>query len=240
MMQNRIVPAGLPDERRDGGGTRRAGEGDGAVLNREGRNRIRVLGITGGVGAGKSTVLAYLEQKYHAHLIVCDEAAKQLQQPLGACYGPMLELFGPGVLRPDGQFDRGKVAALIFAQKELRERLNQIVHPAVKQYVREEIRRLAKKESPPLIVIEAALLLEEHYEQICDEIWYVYAPETVRRRRLQESRGYSEEKIVQVMRSQLSEEAFRKRCQFVVDNGGDLVENTYEQIDEGLRKHGFL
>lgn len=203
-------------------------------------NRARVLGITGGVGAGKSTVLAYLEQKYHAHVIVCDEAAKRFQQPGGGCYDPMVKLLGAEVLLPDGQFDRGKVAALIFAQKELRERLNGIVHPAVKQYVQDEIRRLEGEEKAPFVVIEAALLLEEHYERICDEIWYIYAPEETRRKRLRESRGYSEEKISQMMASQLPEAVFRERCQFVVDNGGDLVENTYEQIDEGLRKHGLL
>ena len=90
------------------------------------------------------------------------------------------------------------------------------------------------------MVIEAALLLEEHYDQICDEIWYVYTQESVRRQRLQESRGYSDEKITQMMKTQLPDAYFREHCQFVVDNSSDNVENTYEQIDEGLRKHGIL
>lgn len=199
-----------------------------------------VLGITGGVGAGKSTILEYLKDKYHARIIQCDEAAKLLQQPQAACYQPMIELFGREVLRPDGQFDRKKIAELVFGNDDLRKRLNQIVHPAVKQYVQEEIRRLRLEKEEKLVVIEAALLLEEHYDQICDEIWYVYTQESVRRQRLQESRGYSDEKITQMMKTQLPDAYFREHCQFVVDNSSDNVENTYEQIDEGLRKHGIL
>lgn len=202
--------------------------------------KMQVLGITGGVGAGKSTILEYLEKKYHAQVIQCDEAARLLQQPGAVCYGPMLELFGWEVLQPDGQFDRKKIASRIFGEEALRRKLNQIVHPAVKQYVQEEIGRIRKEGSASLAVIEAALLLEEHYERICDEIWYVYTEAQVRRRRLKESRGYSDEKISRMMQSQLPDRYFREHCQFVVDNSSENVENTYEQIDEGLRKHGIL
>lgn len=202
--------------------------------------KMWVLGITGGVGAGKSTILDYLEKKYHARVIRCDEAAKLLQQPGAVCYGPMLELFGRETLQPDGQFDRKKIASLIFGDDALRRKLNQIVHPAVKQYVQEEIKRTRQENAAPLLVIEAALLLEEHYERICDEIWYVYTKEQVRRQRLRDSRGYSDEKISDMMQAQLPDAYFRKHCQFVVDNSSGNVENTYEQIDEGLRKHGIL
>ena len=201
---------------------------------------MNVLGITGGVGAGKSTILEYLKDKYHARIIQCDEAAKLLQQPQAACYQPMIELFGREVLRPDGQFDRKKIAELVFGNDDLRKRLNQIVHPAVKQYVQEEIRRLRLEKEEKLVVIEAALLLEEHYDQICDEIWYIHADDAVRIRRLMESRGYSEEKCRSIMANQKKESDFRAACQLVIDNSSDIVQNTYEQMDKGLREHGFL
>ncbi len=205
-----------------------------------GENKMRVLGITGGVGAGKSTVLDYLKQRYGARVLQCDEAAKILQEPGGSCYRPMTELLGEDVLGRDGRFDRGKIAAMVFAQEEVLKRLNAIVHPAVKEYVVKEIHKERERRKHFLFVVEAALLLEDGYGHICDEIWYIHADERVRRQRLRESRGYSDKKITQIMSTQHTEEYFRQYCQFTVDNSGDNVENTYEQIDEGLKKHGFL
>jgi len=89
-------------------------------------------------------------------------------------------------------------------------------------------------------VLEAALLIEDHYESICDEFWYVYADEDVRRQRLMQYRGYTAEKVKQVMKNQLRENVFRQHCQFVIDNSSNIVENTYEQIDRGLIEHEFL
>lgn len=216
--------------------------------------KIRVLGITGGVGAGKSTVLAYLERAYGARVILCDEVAKLLQEPGQICYQEMLELFGRDVLQTDGRFNRQKLAEKVFADPVLLEKLNQIVHPAVKQYVKSEIQTAVEGASasqnlpksdgrggqPSLLVIEAALLLEDHYEELCDEIWYIDTRAEVRKERLKLSRGYSQERIAQMMANQKSDDFFRKHCQFTVDNSSDSVENTYEQIDKGLKEHGFL
>ncbi len=204
------------------------------------RQRMKVLGITGGVGAGKSTVLEYLEERYSARVIQCDEAAKQLQEPGGLCYEPMVRLFGPQVLLADGSFDRKKIADLVFSDRELREKLNGIVHPGVKRYVTKEMEKARSSGQVSLLVIEAALLLEERYDLLCDEIWYIHTREEARRRRLKASRGYSDEKINRIMAAQKPDEYFREHCQFVVDNSSDNVENTYEQIDKGLREHGIL
>ena len=202
--------------------------------------KIKVLGITGGVGAGKSTVLDYLKRRYGARVLQCDEAAKILQEPGGSCYRPVAELFGEDVLGRDGRFDRGKIAAIVFTQEEILEKLNAIVHPAVKKYVEEEIQKERDLGERSLFVVEAALLLDAGYDSFCDEVWYIHAPEEVRRLRLKTSRGYSEEKITRMMSAQRTEGYFRKYCQFAVDNSSDNVENTYEQIDEGLKTHGFL
>ena len=202
--------------------------------------KMKVLGITGGVGAGKSTVLDYLKRSYGARVLQCDETARTLQEPGGSCYRPMVELLGEEVLQQDGRFDRGKIAAIVFTQEEFLEKLNAIVHPAVKNYVEEEIQKERDLGERSLFVVEAALLLEAGYGSLCDEIWYIHAPEEVRRQRLKTSRGYSEKKITQMMSAQGTEGYFRKYCQFAVDNSSDNVENTYEQIDEGLKTHGFL
>lgn len=195
---------------------------------------MKVLGITGGVGAGKSTILAYLEQKHGARIIQADQVAFQLQQPGGVCFGEMVALFGKEILDADGRIDRGMLASVVFADSELLEKLNGIVHPAVKKRIVTEIEKERRRGKLSLFVIEAALLLEDHYDLVCDEIWYIHTAPEVRRKRLMESRGYSEEKVHRIMENQLGEQAYREKCQVVIDNSCDQVECAYEQIDREL------
>lgn len=201
---------------------------------------MKVLGITGGVGAGKSTVLTYLFEKYQARVIQADQAAHFLEQPGQKCFERIVELFGRDILDEKGIIDRKKLGEMVFRNSESLKRLNGVVHPAVKAYIIEEIRREREAGRAPFLVIEAALLLEDHYDEICDEIWYVHTDRNVRIRRLMESRGYSEEKSEEIMRNQLPDELFFEQCQFVVDNSSDFIENTYEQIDRGLVEHEFM
>lgn len=200
---------------------------------------MKILGITGGVGAGKSTVLQYLNKKYHVRVIELDKAAHLLQKPGQSCYAPLIEAFGNGILDAEGRIDRQKLYAETFAKQSGIETLNHIIHPRVKEYVRQEIAG-EEKRGKPFLVLEAALLLEDHYDMICDEIWYVFVCEKVRRQRLITSRGYSEEKIIQILGNQKTDAQFRAACQFVIDNSSDIMENTYEQIDKGLKEHGFV
>ncbi len=201
---------------------------------------IKVLGITGSVGSGKSTVLAYLQEKYHAPVLQLDEQAHRLMEPGGICCAPIAEAFGNGVLCRDGGVDRSALYAQTFGNRERVLALNAIVHPKVKEAVRNWVGRHRQEGCAPFLVLEAALLLEDHYEQICDEIWYIHVEDSVRVRRLADSRGYTEEKTRRILQNQKSEQEFRAACGFVVDNSSDDMENTYEQIDKGLREHGFV
>lgn len=205
-----------------------------------GEREMKVLGITGGVGAGKSTVLGYLADHYGARVIEADRVAHLLQQPGGDCYDAIVNCFGRGILFPDGRINREILGKIVYADQKQLKVLNRIVHPAVKTYIIEIIAQERKKGAVPFVTIEAALLLEDGYDQICDEIWYIYADEAARTKRLQSSRGYSPEKIRSVMANQRDEEGYRSGCKLVIDNSSDFVENTYEQIDKGLREHGFL
>ncbi len=200
---------------------------------------MKILGITGGVGAGKSTVLQYMNEKYQVRVIELDKAAHLLMEPGQSCYAPLTETFGMGILNAEGRIDRQRLYAETFAKQSGIETLNRIVHPRVKAYVRQEIAK-EEKSGRPFLVLEAALLLEDHYDKICDEIWYVFVHEEARRCRLVASRGYSEEKIAQILKNQKTDEQFRASCQFVIDNSSNIMENTYEQIDKGLKEHGFV
>lgn len=201
---------------------------------------MKVLGITGGVGAGKSTVLAYLEKQYGVRVIQADLAAHQLQMPGTACYKRIAAEFGTEIFRMDGSINREILGKIVYSDKTRLTALNNIVHPEVKAYIIREIEKERQKNQIPFLVVEAALLLEDGYDKICDEIWYIDTKREVREHRLQILRGYSMEKIRSIMANQKTEEDYRCSCNFVVDNSSDFVENTYEQIDKGLREHGFL
>lgn len=201
---------------------------------------MKVLGITGGVGAGKSTILSYLSKKYSAKVILADEVGKQLQQPGEEGFLRIVEVFGSTVVLPDGSLDRAALAETVFTDKEKLEQLNAIIHPAVKKRITQQLACERQKKKTPFCVIEAALLLEDGYDQICDEIWYIYTDPMIRMKRLAKSRGYSEKKTRQIMSNQPDDAIYRKKCKFVIDNSSDIVENMYEQIDKGLREHGFL
>ena len=195
---------------------------------------MNVIGITGGIGSGKSRVLQFMEQNCGAFVCQADFVASQLQKPGKVCYDEIVRCFGEDVLCPDLQLDRKKLAQIVFADKDKLVRLNQIVHPQVKQ----EIRALIEQEKSggrKLFVIEAALLLEDHYDEICDELWYIYTEEAIRIQRLKKQRGYSDEQIRAVFQNQSKEEVFRKYCSQVIDNSG-AFENTSRQVLAALEK----
>ncbi len=187
------------------------------------------IGITGGVGSGKSTVLAILRDQYGAEIIEADAVARALMEPGGASYQAVVSRFGTGILQPDGRIDRNALAALVFAEPALREELNQMTHPLVKQEV--EVRM--NRSQAPLVVYEAALPEEAKMRELCQEIWYIHVPEEIREERLMASRGYSREKCRQIMAAQLSEEAFRKLSDRIIENGG-TVEETAAQLKKIL------
>ena len=199
---------------------------------------MQVIGITGGVGAGKSAILEYLEKNYKAKNLIADEIAHDLMEPGTECYEKLLRILPAEVYQEDHEhIDRKALAKELFASGELREKVNGIVHPAVKDFIRGEIAEQRKMESLDYLIIEAALLIEDHYDEICDELWYIYTTEENRKARLMETRGYSEEKVEQIFKSQLSEEVYRQKCQVVIDNNGTKEESFY-QIAQVMKDKG--
>ena len=195
---------------------------------------MKVIGITGGVGSGKSQVLSYMKERFGAVVCQADHIAWELQEPEKKCYTQIVEHFGSEILYKDGRIDRKKLGQIVFSNQEELLVLNGIMHPAVKEEILNRIcdaREIGNK----YFLIEAALLLEDGYKQICDEMWYIYTDEITRRFRLKESRAYSDEKIDAIIASQLSEEIFRKECQIVIDNSGDFEDTCY-QIEKYMKQ----
>ncbi len=182
-------------------------------------NKKWILGLTGGVGCGKSTVLDWIEKEYDALVIQADVVAHELMTPGQVNYQNIVGAFGDGILAPDGQIDRSKLGALTFSDEADRLLLNSLTHPAVKDEIRSRISSSGRN----FIVVEAALLLDDHYEEICDEIWYIWADTETRIMRLHCSRGYTREKSLSIMQGQLSDAEMRERCDAVIDNSRDFT-----------------
>ena len=197
---------------------------------------MKIIGITGGVGCGKSEVIRYIMKKYNCFAIFADDVAKQLQQKGNLCYDRIVELLGVDILAEDGEIDKGKMAAKIFADESLLGRVNAIIHPAVYDFILDKIAEHKKKNEIDFFIIEAALLIECGYGKIVDEMWYVYTTDEIRRERLRKSRRYSDEKITQIFSQQLSYEEFKNASSFVVDNNG-AMELAQQQIDDKLEEY---
>ncbi len=196
---------------------------------------MKVIGVTGGVGAGKSEILNFIADNWNATVVEADEVGYLVMKPGKSCFAPIVELFGPGILQEDGTLDRTKIAEMVFEDKELLDKLNAIVHPAVKKYIRKAIER-EKENETDFFIVEAALLIEDKYDEICDELWYIYADEETRTERLMKNRGYSEEKVKSIFANQLSEDEFSDHCDFEIDNSGDF-EDTKEQIMQRMQMY---
>lgn len=197
------------------------------------QNRLLFIGITGGIGAGKSEILSYIRKHYKCEIYLADEVAHEVKRPGTECYRALVDLLGKEIINPDGQIDKARMAEKIFADASLLEKVNQLIHPAVKVYLLEHLEKARAAGEVELFFVEAALLIECGYGELVDEMWYIYADEQVRRERLKKARGYSEEKIENIMAKQLPEQKFRENCDFVIDNSGELAD-SYRQIDRKL------
>ncbi len=189
---------------------------------------MKVYGVTGGAGTGKSEVMKLLKERFGGFVILTDDVARDLQQPGGISYEKMVERFGSGILDASGLIDRKKVAEIVFNDEHALLELNEMTHP----YVRREVERMlsdAEKEGYPFAAVESAILLDAGYEDLCDEFWYIHTDPEIRRARMKASRGYSDEKVDAVMSNQPDEKKFYDRCGFVIENNTSL-DDVFKQL----------
>lgn len=200
---------------------------------------MKIIGVTGGVGSGKTELLHYIEKNYRCRILLADEASHEVMQKGGRIYEPLVALLGSSVLDSSGEINRKEMAARIFSHEELLGRVNALIHPAVREFILEAVAEEREKaaagadDAVDYFFLEAALLIECGYRSVVDEMWYIYCDLAVRRERLKKSRGYSDEKIDSILSSQLSEAEFRSGSDVVIDNSGNL-EDAYRQIREAL------
>ena len=194
-----------------------------------------VIGITGGIGSGKSVVTKLLQVKFGAAVIDTDTIGHEVMEIGKRAYKEIVKVFGKVVLKPDKTIDRKTLGSIVFDNQELLIKLNGIIHPAVEEEVDKRIAGFIKK-NYKYIALETALLIKVGYNRKCDKIWYIYADKDVRLKRLYVNRGIDKDKALKIFESQSSEEEFRKIADDVIDNSYS-EEKTKIQIENILESY---
>ena len=191
---------------------------------------MKVVGVTGGVGSGKSEVLRILKEQFNCGIIRTDDVAKDLCEPGQVSYHLIVDAFGKYILDSHGNIDRPKLASIVFNDEDKLTVLNSCTHPQVYQYVRDTVAKWTEEGTYSMIAVESALPEKLKEMGVCEAIWYVYVKPEIRRERLRISRGYSEEKMDAMFASQLPDALFIENSQVVIDNNSD-IENIEKQLN---------
>ena len=189
---------------------------------------MRIVGLTGGIGTGKSTVSAMLRE-LGATVIDADEATRAVQAPGSEGLRQLVEAFGDGILTPGGELDRAKLADIAFRDPEARTRLNGIVHPLVRLWMAERQQEAAER-GDPVVVMDIPLLFEARGGDAFETVLLVYAPEDVQVDRLVRLRGMTEEQVRARMAAQMPIEEKRRLATHVIENTGSL-EDLRERVE---------
>ena len=183
---------------------------------------MKVIGLTGGVGCGKSTVAGILMKEYNAKVLFTDDIAKASYAKDKEGYKKIVDFFGHDVLDIYGEIDRIRLGQIVFSDETKLKELNSLIHPIVWDEVIKSIKE-SKEANVSYLVIESAILIEAGYKALCDEIWYVRSDDSVRINRLEQTRGYSREKCQSIISNQGKEEDYKKNCDVIIDNSADII-----------------
>lgn len=195
-----------------------------------------VLGLTGGIASGKSTVSRILA-RLGAEIIDLDELVHELERPGSQCFEQIVNAFGRQFLKPDGSLDRRKLGRVVFGNLQALARLNAIVHPAVIDLVKEKIEARRRSANPPqVLVIDAPLLIEAGMVPLVDTVWVVKVDESTQMERLIARDHLSLTEALNRIRAQMPLEEKIKYADVIIDNSGSM-EDTERQVRENLAKH---
>lgn len=195
----------------------------------------QVIGLTGGIASGKSTVSAYLRELGLA-VIDADALVHDLQRKGGPLYQVLVDWLGQDILQEDGQLDRKALGALLFGSKEMLEKSAELQNPIIRRELKVALEeKLAEQD---LVFLDIPLLYEQGYEDWCDQVWVVYVDQTTQIKRLMGRNSLTTEEAQLRISRQLSLEDKRIRADLVLDNRGSL-ENLKEQVQKGLQGLGI-
>ncbi|WP_130806534.1 dephospho-CoA kinase [Senegalia massiliensis] len=207
-----------------------------------GQNKIKIIGLTGGIATGKTTVKNILI-KYGYKVIDADEISREIVKKDKPAYKDIVAFFGINVLNSNDEINREKLGGIIFNKKDLRNKLNEIVHPRVYEAIRKNIYKYIK-ENEKVIFIDIPLLIEvrkrlEKENIIFDEIWLIYLNKDEQIKRLMNRDGYTFKEAMSRINSQIDIDEKIKYCDIVIDNSRD-IEHTKKQLKVALNKNDFM
>ncbi len=188
------------------------------------------IGLTGGIGSGKSTVTKVLAE-LGAPIIDADKVGHAIYEPGGPAYADMIAAFGEGILAPDRTIDRKKLGPIVFADPAALKRLNSIVHPKMFARMREMVAAMRTAGERKPIVIEAAILIEASWQPLFDEIWLVVTSREQVLARIERDRGMAREQIEARIKAQLPDDERRKHATTVITNDG-TVEDLHVKVKD--------
>ncbi len=180
----------------------------------------KVIGITGGIGSGKSSISQFLKE-LGAVVIDADKIGHEAFKPKNETWYKIVAAFGEKVLTASGEIDRQKLGKIVFGDPESLSRLNQIMHPRMYDMMKtqiEEYRRCGVK----VVVLEAAIMIEAKWTSLVDEVWVAVAPEAKILKRLEKQRGLEKQQTLARIRAQMPAEEQMKHANVVIYNDGDL------------------
>ena len=182
-----------------------------------------IVGLTGGVASGKTAASQVLKEE-GAYIIDADQIARELVQPQKPAWNELIRAFGKDILQEDGSIHRKKLAEKVFADPKQRKRLNQILHPRIKEEMGRRTKEIGQKDPEAIVVIDAPLLVElgDHYEM--DKLIVVTSTQTQQIERLKERDGIGPEAALKILSSQMSLGEKVKLADFVIGNEGSLEE----------------
>lgn len=178
---------------------------------------MKVIGLTGGAGSGKSFVSEIIAEEFNYPIIDSDKVAKSVVKKGNKIFRDIVEYFGEEILDENGNIDRSKLADVVFSDKEKLKVLNSFIHPATISIICNKLNNyqmMGKK----YVFVESAIALESGYGNFCDEFWFVASDENDRRKRLKESRGYSDEKIDAIFAAQNISGEVISKCAHIIRN----------------------
>lgn len=180
----------------------------------------KVIGLTGGIACGKSTISEILRD-LGAEIIDADLIARKIVQRGKPVLKEIVKTFGDEILLENGELDRKKLGNIVFNDEESLKKLNQITHPIIKDQIKKEIDRHKKDSNSNIIVVDAALLIEMNMTSFVDEVWLVVVPVHIQRKRLEERENINEKEANKRIEAQASLEEKLVFADRVIDNSGD-------------------
>jgi len=196
---------------------------------------MRVIGLTGGIAAGKSTVSEALRAA-GVVVIDADKVGHEAYRPGTETYTALVAAFGDRIVAADGEIDRRALGAIVFADSAERVRLQEIVWPRMKQMMRRQLDEL-RTSGTDVVAIEAAVLFEAGWQDLTDEVWVVQVPEAIAMERLMARNGFSAEDARSRIQAQLSNDERARRANVIIDNSG-TVEEARRHVESALAHTG--